>query len=153
MHCSVEVKTGCFSKIMPPCHPSRASFHKWMIRYCSTHYQLVVVVFLYTDRDALHVSNLIMPQTKKITGHLKTFFKSQPIIQPSAIQLTFVCVFMFVYVCICKISPSLQCQSVLSSVSEMEKEMLAPDSRSVLFLGRTYNYSNERIQRQHISLN
>lgn len=56
-----------------------------------------------------------------------------------------------VHVCICKLQPLLWCQPVLSSIPEMEKEMLAPDSQSALFLGRTYNYSNECIQKQHIS--
>lgn len=68
--------------------------------------------------------------------------------------VTFVCVHahacMYAYG---NFQPLLWCQPMLSYIPGIEKEMLAPDSQSVLFLGRTYNYSNERIQKHHISWN
>lgn len=49
-------------------------------------------------------------------------------------QLSHFCVCMYAYV---NFQPLLWCQPMLSSIPEIEKEMLAPDSQSVLFLGRT----------------
>lgn len=72
--------------------------------------------------------------------------------------VTFVCVYLcvhvLVHVCICKFpTPPLMLAYAIFYSRDGEKEMLAPDSPSVLFLGRTYNYSNECIQKQHISWN
>lgn len=49
-------------------------------------------------------------------------------------QLSHFCVCMYAYV---NFQPLFWCQPVLSSIPEIEKEMLAPDSQSALFLGRT----------------
>ena len=66
-----------------------------------------------------------------------------------------VCVCLCMFVCTAgayayaNLQPLLWCQPRLSSAPEMEKEMLAPDSQSVLFLGRTYNYSYVHSEATH----
>lgn len=89
-----------------------------------------------------------MPQYKKTKCVWKLFLNHVWLFAICQTAVTFVCVCMYAYV---NFQPLIWCQPMLSSIPEMEKEMLAPDSQIVLFLGRTYNYSNECIQKQHIS--
>lgn len=108
--------------------------------------------------DALNDNADLMSRLSNITTEeqnvTENFTKKKVVYSLSNSCLVWMCVSVRAHTCIyayVNFQLLLWCQPMLSSVAEMGKEMLAPDSQSVLFLGRTYNYSNECIQKHHMS--